>query len=242
VEAYGVGVRHGRVVGAERESDTEAGLCRFRVTVEGGELFTCRRLLLATGVQDLLPDVDGMLRFYGRGVFHCPYCDGWEVRDRRLVAYGLFPGAVGLALNLLSWSSSVTLCTGGRTLGRRQRRELERNGVEILGERLSRLEGSDAPECALEEVVFEGGRRILADALFLSVERVQHSRLPELLGCRLDEKGNVRVRGAQHADVRGLYVVGDAVGDVQFAVVAAAEGARAAVAINRDLQKEDLTA
>jgi thioredoxin reductase len=239
VEAYGVDVRHGRVVDA-REPNPEPKHPRFVVKVESGELFTCRRLLLATGVQDLLPDVEGMLRFYGRGVFHCPYCDGWEVRDRRLIAFGALPGAAGLALNLLCWSPHVTLCTGGGALGMGRRRKLARNGVRVVEERLSRLDGSDTAEGALEAIVLESGRRLPADALFLSVERVQRSGLPELLGCRLDDKGNVRVRGAQHADVRGLYVVGDAVGDVQFAVVAAAEGARAAVAINKDLQNEDL--
>ena len=238
VEAYGVEVRHGRVVAA-REPKRDQKTPSFVVTVESGEVFSCRRLLLATGVRDILPEVEGMLRFYGRGVFHCPYCDGWEVRDRRLVVFGKQSGASGLAINLLSWSPHVTLCTGGNPLGRGQRRKLERNQVTIVEEPLARLEGSDGESGGLEAIVFEGGRRLPVDALFLSVERVQHSPLPELLGCRVDEKGNVRVRSGQRADVRGLYVVGDAVGDVQFAVVAAAEGARAAVAINKDLQKED---
>jgi thioredoxin reductase len=238
VQAYGVEVRSGRVVAARRSAPADAGPS-FDVTVEGGEVFAARRLLLATGVRDILPEVDGMLRFYGRGVFHCPYCDGWEVRDGELVAYGELPGAVGLALNLLSWSARVTLCTDGRALGRGQRRKLERNGVGLVEERLARLDGSDHDQGGLEAVVFVSGRRAPADALFLSVPRVQHSELAEQLGCRVDEKGSVRVQGTQRAEVRGLYVVGDAVGDVQFAVVAAGEGARAAVAIDKDLRREE---
>lgn len=72
------------------------------------------------------------------------------------------------------------------------------------------------------------------------MDRVQHSDLAARLGCGLDEAGRVRVRGGQRSGVPGLFVAGDACGDVQFAVVAAAEGARAAVAIHEDLEKEDL--
>jgi thioredoxin reductase len=239
VANYGVVVRHGRVVAARRSSVDE-GDGGFQVTVESGEGFRCRRLLLATGVRDVLPEIEGMQRYYGRGVYHCPYCDGWEVRDRPLVAYGNPKGSVGLALHLLSWSSDVTLCTGGQPLGRGHRQKLERNGVRIAGAPLVRLEGGEADGGRLEAVVLEGEERIPAAGLFLSVERVQRSDLPEALGCATDENGSVRVRGAQRTDVDGLYLVGDAAGDVQFAVVAAAEGARAAVAIHQDLEKEDV--
>jgi thioredoxin reductase len=239
VTSYGVVVRHGRALAARRSSGDD-GDHGFQVTVESGEVFGCRRLLLATGVRDVLPEIEGMLRYYGRGVYHCPYCDGWEVRDRPLVAYGVPPGSVRLALHLLSWSADVTLCPGGETLGGGDRRKLERNGVRVAEAPLVRLEGGEADGGRLEAVVLEGEERIPAAALFLSVERVQHSALPEQLGCETDEDGSVRVRGAQHTDVPGLYLAGDADGDVQFAVVAAAEGARAAVSIHRDLEKEDL--
>lgn len=238
VEAYGVEVRYGRVVAARGLEDGRTNPS-FAVTVESGEVFECRRLLLATGVRDILPAVEGMSRFYGRGVFHCPYCDGWEVRDRKLAAFGNVPGASGLAVSLLSWSPHVTLCTGGQPLGRGQRRKLQRNRIEVVEEPLARLDGGGGEEGALEAIVLESGRRLPVDALFLSVNRVQHSELPVMLGCQIDGKGSVRVRGGQRTDVPGLYVVGDAVGDVQFALVAAAEGARAAVAINKDLQRED---
>jgi thioredoxin reductase len=239
VQAYGVVVRHGRVVSA-RKSDGDGGEAGFQITVENGEVFDCRRLLLATGVKDILPDVEGMLRFYGRGVYHCPYCDGWEMRDKRLVAFGALPGSARLALHLLSWSKSVTLCTAGTPVGRAHRKRLQRNGIRVVENVVARLAGGDSEQTELETVVLDSGERVAVDALFLSVERVQHSDLAQMLGCRVDEKGNVRVRGGQQTGVPGLFVVGDAVGDVQFAVVGAGEGARAAVAIHQDLEKTDL--
>jgi thioredoxin reductase len=239
VERYGVQVRNGRVVAAHHAQPGTAA-AGFQVAVESGEVFHCRRLLLATGVQDVLPEIDGMLTWYGRGVFHCPYCDAWEVRDRRLVAFGALPGSAKLALGLLSWSSDVTLCTSGVELRRPQRKRLEQKGVRVVTGPVVRLEGGEGEGGVLEAVVLGSGERVPADAVFLSIERVQHSDLPERLGCHMDGKGRVRVRGGQQTGVKGIYLAGDAAGDVQFAVMSAAEGARAAVAIHRDLQKEDL--
>jgi thioredoxin reductase len=238
VESYGVAVRHGRVLAA-KPSELSGSPVGFVVTIENGEVFGCRRLLLATGVQDILPDVDGMLTYYGRGVFHCPYCDGWEVRDRRIASFGNLPNAARLAVHLLAWSGQVTLFTAGEPLRPRYRKSLEAKGIKVFEEPVWRLEGGVGEDGSLERVILAGGERVSIDAIFLSVERVQHSHLPELLGCRLDDKGNVKLKTAQRTGVPGLFLAGDAGGDVQFAVMSAAEGARAAVAIHKDLEKED---
>ena len=239
---YGVGVRHGRVVraAAERAHADEGAPPRFHVTVESGEVFRCRRLLLATGLSDALPEIDGASRFYGRGVHHCPYCDGWEVRGRRLIAYGRPPGSGGLALHLLRWSAEVILCTDGHALEREHADKLARNGVRVVQEKVARLAG-DPGEGRLVAVELASGERLPADALFFSADRIQHSDLAGQLGCEVTEDGSVSVTGAQRTGVRGVFLAGDATGDVQFAVVAAGEGARAAVAINEDLEEEDLS-
>ena len=234
---YGVRVRDGRVISARAADGPRPG---FEVTVENGELLRCRKLLLATGVKDTVPAVEGMLPYYGRGVHHCPYCDGWEARGGRLAAYGAAPASPALGLHLLTWSSDVTVLTDGVSVEPGSRERLERNGVRLVEEPVARLEGDGPDGGSLTAVVLRSGERLPLDALFFASARVQHSDLPALLGCELEEGGEVRVRGAQRTGVPGLYLAGDADGDVQFAVVAAAEGARAAVAINQDLEKEDL--
>src|SRR4051812_12312659 len=93
----------------------------FEVMTEDGRRIYSRRLLLATGVRDVLPPIDGAEAYYGRGVHHCPYCDGWEYRDRALVAYGAGPAAVGLALSLRTWSDRVTACADGGRVARGDR-------------------------------------------------------------------------------------------------------------------------
>lgn len=235
---YGAQIRQTLVIAARCLSpadrpDPQAG---FEVTLENNERLASRKLLLATGMTDVLPPLEGIGRYYGRAVHHCPYCDGWEHRDERLAAYGLGTPAVGLALALRTWSDRVTACTHGVRLQIEDRRRLERNSIACREERIVRLEGTGE---RLERLVFEAGPPLPCDALFFNTEQYQRSNLPAMLGCKYTHEGKIDTQAKQRTGVPGLYLAGDADGDVQFTIVAAAEGATAAVAINRELQDED---
>lgn len=206
------------------------------VTLLDGTRLEARKVLLATGVRDKLPDVEGAQAFYGRGVWHCPYCDGWELRDQPLAAYGTAMDASGLALSLLTWSRDVVVCSDGDTkFSRRRLRDLKRLNVPIRTERILRLEGKGR----LERIVFAEGPPLERRGLFFNMGQAQRSDLAERLGCGFDTKGHVRTDKRGRTGVKGLFLAGDANGEVQFVVVAAAEGATAAVAINKELQEED---
>lgn len=86
----------------------------FEASLGDGPALRARKLLLATGVVDRPPLVEGVRELFGRGVFHCPYCDGWELRGQPLAAYGRGEAGLGLALELTAWSAGVTLCSDGR--------------------------------------------------------------------------------------------------------------------------------
>jgi thioredoxin reductase len=238
VDRYGVEVLDAEVDTARGLSAGEAPEPRasFEVVTGDGRRFRSRKLLLATGVRDVLPPIDGAETYYGRGVHHCPYCDGWEHRDGALVAYGAGRAAVGLALSLRTWSSRVTACTGGKRVAPKDRDRLARNGIGLRTGRIARLDGSDE---ALERIVFESGPPLDCDALFFNTDWAQHSHLPAMLGCESKGDNWIRTHDKQRTCRPGLFLAGDADGDVQFVIVAAAEGARAAVAINRELQDED---
>ncbi|HYE02341.1 MAG TPA: NAD(P)/FAD-dependent oxidoreductase [Phycisphaerales bacterium] len=234
--------------GAElRDAEVLSGRCvpgGFEVETAAGERFAGRKLLLATGVRDELPPVRNLREFYGLGVHHCPYCDGWHYRDKRIVSYGLGRPGLGLALSLLTWSRSITLCTDGAKLGRRARRDLETFGLAHRPEPILRLEGADGeprPGRAdrLARVIFTEGPPLEIDALFFNTGQVQRSNLPMKLGCRVGPAGGVLRDRRQRTGIPGLFLAGDASRDVQFVIVAAAEGAKAGVAINAELQRED---
>jgi thioredoxin reductase len=218
--------------------DAECGDSRFHVTLATGEHASSRKLLIATGVVDNLPPLDGFRELYGASVFHCPYCDGWEVRDQPIAIYGRGERGLGLSLELTVWSRDLVLCTDGPSeidTGGHER--LARNGIAVREETIARLEGTNG---LLEHVVFEHGERLPRRALFFTTGQFQRSDLSVRLGCEFNDKGTVRTGKYESTHLHGLYVAGDASRAVQWVVVAAAEGAEAAFAINTDLVKEDL--
>jgi thioredoxin reductase len=187
---------------------------------------------------DNLPSIPGFRELYGTGVFHCPYCDGWEVRDQPLAVYGRGARGVGLSLELTGWSRDIVLCTDGPSeIDPDDLARLTRNGIAVRDEPVARLEGTGA----LERVVFETGDRLARRAIFFTTGQTQQSELARTLGCEINEKGTVRTGKYETTHLTGLYVAGDASRAVQWVVVAAAEGAEAAFAINTDLLKEDLS-
>ena len=210
----------------------------FEVTLANGQCERARKLLLATGVVDNLPDIAGFRDLYGRSVFHCPYCDGWEIRDLPIAIYGRGARGLGLSLELTGWSRDLVLCTDGPSdIDGNGCRRLTANGIAVREERVARLEGRDG---ILESVVFENGETLARQALFFTTGQWQRSDLTVRLGCEFNDKGTVRTGKYETTHMSGLYVAGDASRAVQWVVVATAEGAEAAFAINTDLIREDL--
>jgi thioredoxin reductase len=231
---YGVEVWNVRVADARC---VDAG---FEVVLQEGPTLCCRRLLLATGVVDEPPRLEGIEPMYGRSVWHCPYCDGWEVREQPLAAYGHGHEGVELAAGLKTWTDDVILFTdGGRPPSREDRELLRCEGIRWYGGRIARLEGTDGQ---LERVVLASGEAIVRRGLFFHSQPRQRSGLAERLGCTFTRRGAVKTRKLEDTGVPGLYVAGDASRDVQFVIVAAAEGAKAALAINKSLRIEDCVA
>lgn len=210
----------------------------FEVTLADGSTLTSRKLLLSTGVVDTLPDIKGFDQFYGRSVWHCPYCDGWEMRDLPLAVYGKGEHGKGLALELTVWSKDIVLVTDGPCeLKEKDLERLYRNNIRVREEEIERLEGTDG---TLERIVFKNGESILRRGMFFSTGNEQGCKLPAQFGCDFTEKGAVKTGEYESTNIPGLYVAGDASRAVQLVIVAAAEGAQAAFAINTALLKEDL--
>ncbi|MEO8077759.1 MAG: NAD(P)/FAD-dependent oxidoreductase [Acidobacteriota bacterium] len=210
----------------------------FEVTLAGGDVVIARKLLLATGVVDNVPEIDGIGELYGRSVFHCPYCDGWELRDQPVAIYGRGARGLGLALELTAWSRDLVLVSDGPSeIDAEGRARLERNGIDLREDRVTALTGREG---ILEQIVFASGEPLARRAMFFTTGQSQRSDLAIRLGCELNEKGTVHTGKYETTHLRGLFVAGDASRAVQWVIVAAAEGAEAAFAINTDLISEDL--
>jgi len=227
VVRYGVDFRRTEVVDASKEGEG------FTAVLADGSHVQARRLVLATGMLDKLPEVEGLRERYGRSVFHCPYCDGWENRDVPIAACGKGEAGFRYAILLSRWSRDVVLCTNGPgDLEADHRATLSRLGIPIREERILRLEGADG---TLERVVFAEGEPERRRAFFLKWGELPQSQLAAKLGCRFNEDQTVETGKNGRTCVEGVYVVGDASPRVQLVIVAAAEGAMAAVDIHGTL-------
>lgn len=220
-----------------RVVDASRGDGHFKVLPAEGEPVFSRMLLLATGQVDVLPNVPGMEEFYGRGVFHCPYCDGWEHRDQPWAVYGAGNAAAEFVLETLCWTNDVIFCTHGpATIDATQRKKLESHRIPVIEKQIARLEGGDE---GLRRLVFTDGEVINRAALFFYTRQFQRSDLPSKLGCQFDREGAVTCETPCYTGVPGLFVAGNVEEGLQLAIMAAAEGTQAAFLINTALQEAD---
>ena len=224
---YAVEICAGEVQQARR---TETG---FALALANGAVVRAGALVLATGIADELPAVPGVADLWGRGVYHCPYCHGWENRFRRVAVYGRGTAGYEHALLLRHWVPGLTLCTDGPAgLAPAQQAHLAQLAVSVIETPVTALEGS--LKC-LQALTFADGRRLALDALFLQPAQRQRSTLAAQLGCALAPDGlYVQVSEAGRTSVPDVYAVGDMTGPLQQALLAAAHGTRAAVALNHD--------
>ncbi|WP_456599400.1 NAD(P)/FAD-dependent oxidoreductase [Blastococcus sp. SYSU DS0616] len=238
VEGYGGEIVSGRVVSVRREDD------RFALDLEGGAGARARRVLLATGLTDDLPEIPGVAERWGSTVLHCPYCHGWEVRDRAVGILSTGPMGAYAANLWRQWTEDVTLFvhTGAEPTDQ----ELERlaaRGVRIVRGEVAGLEGAADVRLASGEVVerdavvvaprFVANAELVADLGAVPVPMEMHGTV---LGTHLPADPTGRT------DVPGVWVAGNA-GDLSAQViVAAAQGLRAGAMINADLIEEDTAA
>jgi thioredoxin reductase len=215
-------VRRGSVDTITRRPD---GL--LSVDVDGVPVLA-HRVVLACGVVDALPAVDGISEHYGASVFHCPACDGYEARDRDVVALGWDPHLVGFATALLNWACSVTVVTNGiRFQGEEACRvTLTDNGVELVEQDAVELVGTRGD---LTGVRLQSGRVLPASIVFFSVAHRPRTELAISLGCDLDDEGYVVVDAHGATSVPGVYAAGDLTPGLQLVQVAAASGVVAGV-------------
>lgn len=199
----------------------------FDVSLVDGEL-VAHRIVLATGVRDITPAIHGFDEHYGASVFHCPACDGYEARDRDVVAIGWDAHLVGFASTLLNWARSVTVVTDGRRFAGDEecRATLDTNGVALVEQGAASFVGRRG---ALESLELADGRCLPTSLVFFSLAHEPRVSLASELGCELDDEGYLIVDREGQTSVPGVYAAGDLTPGLQLVQVAAASGAVAGV-------------
>lgn len=221
-----------RVASVAREEDGS-----FTLIDEAGASWQAKRLLLAAGLKELLPDIEGLAAFYGTSLFCCAYCDGWELRDRPLVLIAGNDHTFHLAKTVHNWSKDLLVCTNGYdSLTHEEEETLRGHGIRIDHREIGRLEGDGGQ---LSAVRFADGETAACAGGFVAERLRQAVPFAEELGCAMTPYGGIETDAAGRTNVPGVYAAGDAtcIMPAQL-IVAAADGSRAAIGINEDMTDE----
>src|SRR5262249_31064808 len=155
----------------------------FEITTEQGNRLSAKTVLLATGLKEVLPAIEGLETCYGKSVFSCPYCDGWELRDRPLVVISEGPPAFHLVKIVWNWSHDLLLCTNGQQpLTGEQHETLQKRGIEVVEDRITSLEGKEGQ---LERITFVTRESRSRVGGFVAPQLFQAAPFGDLLGCQM---------------------------------------------------------
>lgn len=213
------------------------GQSRFQVVLSGGRRIAARRLLVATGLRDELPDIPGLASRWARDVLHCPYCHGYEVRDRQLGVLGGGPDAVRYAQIVRQWAKDVVLFMPAELLTNVHRSELVARSIGIIEGDVRRIVVEDRH---LSGVEMADGTIVRRDALFVPPRFIPNNSLLVGLGCELDEAGWAVRDSDGRTTVPGVWIAGNVANPRAQVITAAGEGSISAMAINADLVAEDI--
>jgi len=239
-ELYAIGRQEVAGYGGEFATGTVTAVRRdelFTVELADGTTYQGRRLLVTTGLTDVLPDVRGLAERWGRDVLHCPYCHGHEVADQPLGVLGGAPETVRYAQIVRQWSHDVVLFIGSDVLTDGQRTELAARGLGVVEGAVGQVLVEEDRLCG---VAMTDGRTVARAALFVPPRFVPNNALLAALGCAVDEGGWVVTGPAGSTSVPGVWVAGNVANPKAQVVTAAGEGSAAAIDLNAHLVDEDV--
>ncbi|MEQ9288826.1 MAG: NAD(P)/FAD-dependent oxidoreductase [Cyclobacteriaceae bacterium] len=232
VEAYDtVHFHSGLAVNGKKANDG------FEITTEAGEVFTSRKQLFATGIRDIMPDIRGFSDCWGISVLHCPYCHGYEVRNKKtgLILNGDM--ALEFAKMINHWTKDLTLFTNApSTLTSEQTNLLKRHNIQINEKEIEAFSHKNG---YVQTMHFKDGSECPMTTLYTRADFIQHCPIPEQLDCTLNDKGLIEVDMLQKTSVDGIYASGDNSSFGRAVSLSVASRAMAGMALNKEMIEED---
>lgn len=209
----------------------------FDVRVDKGTAFSAAKLVFATGVRDVLPDIKGFAECWGISVLHCPYCHGYEVRDEVTGVLGNGEKGFELVRLISNWTKELTLFTNGpSTLTEEQAAKLRHHHIRIVEAEVEELEHLNG---RIERIHFKDGTAASIKALYSLTAFEQHCSIPQHLGCELTQEGYIKVDPQQRTSMHGVYACGDNTTRLRTVANAVAMGTTAGMMVNKELIAEE---
>jgi thioredoxin reductase len=208
----------------------------FEVKTAFGETVRAKKLIFATGIKDILPAIPGMADCWGISVLHCPYCHGYEVRNERTGILANGEAAFELASLISNWTRDLTIFTNGiAALTSAQSAALAKHRINIVQTHIEKLEHTNG---YLQRMVFKDGTDHPLKALYIRAPFVQHSEIPQSLGCELTEDGYIRIDTMQRTSVPGVFACGDNTTRMRTVANAVAMGTTTGMMVNKEFVSE----
>lgn len=209
----------------------------FKVSVQSGESFTAKKLVFATGITDVMPDIPGLTESWGKSVLHCPYCHGYEVRSQKTGILANGDSGYEFCSLIAHWTSDLTLYTNGSsTLTHGQTARLHKHKINIVEDEIYQLGQTNG---YLNSIQFKTGRVELVTALYARLPFQQHCDIPQLLGCELTSDGYIKVDVAQKTSVSGVFACGDNATRMRTVANAVSMGTTTGLTVNKELIEEE---
>ncbi len=209
----------------------------FEIHTNTGKVFTARKLIFATGIKDLMPDIPGFAESWGISVLHCPYCHGYEVKHLPTGILG--NGNYGFEFSALisNWTKDLTLYSNGpSTLTAEQTTKLQQHNISIVEEEIKELQHQNG---YIQHIIFKGGKSAAVKAIYTRTPFVQHCSVPVMFGCLLNDDGYIKVDPAQKTSVQGVFACGDNTTRVRTVANAIAMGTTSGMMLNKELIEGD---
>ncbi|MCE3280587.1 MAG: ahpF [Bacteroidetes bacterium] len=217
-------------------SDAKKNSGGFEVILETGERFNTKKLLFATGVSDLMPEIKGLQSCWGISVLHCPYCHGYEVKEKKTAVFADGINALDICMVLKQWTNEIVLLTNGKSiLKKRHEERLRSHDIEIIEKEISGLEQKEGN---ITKVFFKDNSQLEIPVMYAKLEFKQHCDIPEKLGCKMTKHGFIKIDESKKTTVHGIYAAGDNTSKGRTISLAVAAGTVAGMMINGELSSE----
>jgi thioredoxin reductase len=205
----------------------------FEVKTESGKVFNSKKLLFATGVKDLLPEIPGFAECWGISVIHCPYCHGYEVKKEKTAIVANGDMGFEYAKLISNWTKDLRLITNGKsTLTLEQTQILKKHNIEIIEDEIDSVEHENGN---VQNIIFKNESKRSVKAIYFRAPFKQHCTLPELLGCELTEQGLLKVDTFMKTTIPGIFASGDCHIQARSVAMAVSSGSLAGAMINKEL-------
>jgi thioredoxin reductase len=210
---------------------------RFEIETSNKEAFVAKKLIFATGIKDLIPDIKGFSECWGISVLHCPYCHGYEVRGKETAVLGNGDSGFEFAMLISNWTSTLTLLTNGAaSLTGEKRAKLEEHRIKVIEKKITHIDHMDGHlQCAR----FADAGAFHIEVLYARLPFQQHSDIPNKIGCELSDDGYIKVDSLQKTSIPGIFACGDSTSRMRTVANAVATGTTTGMMVNKEIIQEE---